>query len=320
MVLNTEVRELLFDECGDITKIYLYLLDHMDSKTCVTGIKRRVSHQAIKELIEVPATKGRVSVPCDRRRARTLLNRMVAIGLIVDHGNCVFYLVHEVAHKSVSRRLAQGWPEASTDVINNNNDLGNSLAQGEREVGTHLTTTTTTTKFFQMFGEWEPTEGFAQDALRAGYDITGKHQALFNAALIDVRYAYMGKEELIQTRRNQIGWQSEVIRSMKYLLKQHLADVKKINSGSETPVAQSGKKPGAGVAGGKGAVSQLIPRVPAGDAELDRYYAQHKSEGAPAAKHTADFTYAMWRQDLTRWRNDKIRDGIISAGQSATVN
>lgn len=305
--MTTDIDDLLFDEPAELTKLYRYLVKHIDYKTRVTGIKRRVSYQSMKELLEVPATKGRSSVPSSRDKARAYIKRMVAIGLIVDQGNCVFLLPHESADKSDSRRFPRGNREVSTLPASNTNGSGDNFPRGNREVPTHLLSTTTT-GFFQMHEDWEPSERFASDALRAGYDIKGEHQALFDAAMTDVRYAYMGKEELIMTKRNQIGWQAEVIRSMKYLLNQHRRDVKQLSEAPSVP------KQGASTAkpsNRRSGVTQLIAKVPQSDGDLDRYYAQHKALGAPAAKHTADFTYKMWRADLTRWRNDKIREGII---------
>ena len=302
-ILNSTVDDLLFDEPAELSKVYRYLCNHMDSSTCITGIKRRVSFQAIKELLEVPQTKGRAVVPSSRRKARSVLARMHSIGLIIDKGDCVFYMQHETD----SMRKAQGKPKAGTMLASNSNGLGGNLAQAKPKVGPHLSTTTTTTNFFQMFSEWEPSQGFDQDALRAGYQIAGKHEALYNSAMIDVKYAYMGKEELIATKRNQIGWQAEVIRSMKYLLRQHLSDLAKLK-GDGANAKPSSAKPAKG--GKSSSVKQFISRVPNDDGDLDRYFEKYKGMGAPKAKQRRDYSYQSWRADLVRWRADELRKNL----------
>ena len=185
--MNNKVSSLLFDEPAEMTKIYNYLIANMDYSTCITGIKRRVSYQAFKELLDVPATKGRVSVPSSRAKARAYLKRMDAIGLINDQGDCVYKLAYETPHKTDATRFPRGTHEVIASPASNTNGSGGKFPRSNPEVPTHLTTTTTTTGFFQMFTDWEPLESFANDAKRAGYDIAGKDEALFNCALVDVK-------------------------------------------------------------------------------------------------------------------------------------
>ena len=307
-MFTDQVECLLRDEPAELTKIYVFLQKHMDAKSLITGIKRRVSHQAVKELLEVPATKGRCSVPVDRRKARAYLKRMVTIGLVEDHGHCVFKLIHESLNDSASMRLAQAGRKASTQNSNQNNTLDNSLAQAGREVGTPLSTATTTKLAFEMYREWQPSPEFEQDALRAGYDIKDKQRGLYEEALNDLIYAYLGKEELIGTRRNQIGWQHALLKSMKYLLNQHIAEMKKIESGATAAASPSNGAVSDYSKRKSPKVSMLIANVPSNDNDLRAYHLRYAEMGAPSAPSASSGRgYHEWRTSLKRWRNETLR-------------
>jgi hypothetical protein len=90
--VNNQVSELLFNESAELTKLYCYLLSHMDCSTCVVGVDRRVSYQSMKELLDVPAIKGRAAVPSSKAKVRAVIYRLCVIGLVSTEGEYVYKL------------------------------------------------------------------------------------------------------------------------------------------------------------------------------------------------------------------------------------
>ena len=196
--MNKQVADLLFDEPAELTKLYGYLVTHMDYSTCVVGVKRRLSYQAMKELLEVSATKGRKRVPSSKEKARAFIKRMCVIGLIVDQGHCVYKLSYESPNNSDLRRFPQGSREVAEHLASDNSNLASKFPQDSRELPTHLyKKKKTTVDAFVMTDDWEPSEAFADMVLSGlGLDVTPEWQARLVA-----KTRSHGKQNVLPVRR-----------------------------------------------------------------------------------------------------------------------
>ena len=262
--VSHEAQEVLRHEPTKLTALYVYWCRHRDYSTSVVGMVRRISYQSMIEWMETPATSGRSAEKYTKPMIQSCIRRLVAVGLAVDHGNCVYYLPYEVLDQSVLRRLLRGCYEGDTiQAVDSKHNSGGSLLRGKSEVATpliNLSINQSVVDKFEMTDDWLPKKAFVEQARLAGFDINtnGKDFALYEAALGDVRAYWQSKGGEL---RNQHGWHLSLLGTMK-MMKQKLS--KPVRTG--TPAGGFKRRGGDG--------------LPKDDNELSSWARKH---GAPAA-------------------------------------
>lgn len=222
--VSNEAQDILRDEPPKLTALYVYWCRHRDYSTAVVGVPRRISYQSMIEWMDTPVTTGRSGEKYTKPMIQSCIRRLVALGLAVDHGNCVFYLPKELLDQSVLRRLLRGCYEVgSTQVTDIKANNGGSLLLGKSEVATPLfnqSINQSVVDKFVMSDGWGPADSFSEQARLAGFDVSkdGKDRALMNLALGDVRMYWQANKP--EEQRNQHGWHLSLLGTMKALGKQ----------------------------------------------------------------------------------------------------
>ncbi|WP_282361430.1 DnaT-like ssDNA-binding domain-containing protein [Pseudomonas sp. PS01300] len=83
----------LADEPADVFKLYCAIRRFMDYRTGVSGVVRRLSEQMFREELYIAPTRGRhESGSPTRQKVRSLVDRLISIGVITPIGPLVFQL------------------------------------------------------------------------------------------------------------------------------------------------------------------------------------------------------------------------------------
>lgn len=91
--INDEEWGALSEEPGDIFLAYCAIRRFMDYKTGIAGASRRLSEQMMREVLYVAPTQGRhVSGSPTRQRVRSVLDRLVKLGVLIPLGAMIYRL------------------------------------------------------------------------------------------------------------------------------------------------------------------------------------------------------------------------------------
>lgn len=91
--INDAEWGVLADEPADVFKLYCAIRRFMDYRTGVSGQKRRLSEQMFREELYIAPTRGRhESGSPTRQKVRSLVDRLITLGVITPIGPCVFQL------------------------------------------------------------------------------------------------------------------------------------------------------------------------------------------------------------------------------------
>lgn len=83
----------LADEPADVFKLYCAIRRFMDYRTGVSGVKRRLSEQMFREELYIAPTRGRhESGSPTRQKVRSLIDRLITLGVITPVGPLVYQL------------------------------------------------------------------------------------------------------------------------------------------------------------------------------------------------------------------------------------
>lgn len=132
---------LLRDEPADLLKVYVELRRRMDFANATVGQHERLSEQAIKEVLHVPARAGRRAETPTRKRVRYVLSSLERLGAIEAVGSFVFRLPYAPSDDSVQKRWGQGGakvgPEVGPNETGSKSPQDNSL-NGQEQRGGHI--------------------------------------------------------------------------------------------------------------------------------------------------------------------------------------
>ena len=93
--INDAEYSALADEPADLFKLYCVIRRWMDYRTGVSGAVRRLSEQMFREELYIAPTRGRhESGSPTRQKVRSLVDRLISIGVITPIGPLVFELPH----------------------------------------------------------------------------------------------------------------------------------------------------------------------------------------------------------------------------------
>lgn len=90
---SSEEQKILSDEVGDLHKLYGCIRGYMDNETKISGIKCKMSYQAIHEHMSLPSIMGRRKVDYHPEEIVRKINRLESVGIIKrrrDLGPMVF--------------------------------------------------------------------------------------------------------------------------------------------------------------------------------------------------------------------------------------
>lgn len=85
--ISAQEMKILAEESSDIFKLYAYLRSKMDIATGVSGLKTKLSYQAIQEWMCIPAIRGRHQSKAENFHKYAIkrgIDRLIKIGLIVQ--------------------------------------------------------------------------------------------------------------------------------------------------------------------------------------------------------------------------------------------
>lgn len=93
--INDAEWSALADEPADVFKLYCAIRRFMDYRTGVSGVVRRLSEQMFREELYIAPTRGRhESGSPTRQKVRSLVDRLISIGVVTPIGPLVFQLPH----------------------------------------------------------------------------------------------------------------------------------------------------------------------------------------------------------------------------------
>lgn len=91
--INDAEWAALVEEPGDVFLLYCSIRRFMDYATGIAGIKRRISEQMLREVLYVTPTRGRHdSGSPTRQRVRSVLDRLLTLGVLESRGPMVYLL------------------------------------------------------------------------------------------------------------------------------------------------------------------------------------------------------------------------------------
>jgi|GEM_PF-1305883 len=107
--INDDEYEQLYYERGEVVKVYLIFRKHMDFESGISGAKRRISRQALKEMLTPEAIAGRHKPePPTVQQIRSALDRLVKIGMFKPVGPMVYQLPLASTDQSAQNRRNRG--------------------------------------------------------------------------------------------------------------------------------------------------------------------------------------------------------------------
>lgn len=146
-IVNEEEWEILFNEPPELFKVYCALRKDMDIATGITGIKKRISEQYIKEVLYVDKVQGRAlskQEKTTRETIRSIIKRLEKLGLITNVGPFVFLLNLAVTDKYIQNNNNQTTTMTTTMTTTNFKDEELAIqAIGQAEIKRTATVTTT---------------------------------------------------------------------------------------------------------------------------------------------------------------------------------
>lgn len=91
--INDAEWSALVEEPGDIFLVYCSIRRYMDYETGIAGVRRRFSEQMLREVLYVAPTRGRHdSGSPTRQRVRSVLDRLITLGVLLPAGPMVYQL------------------------------------------------------------------------------------------------------------------------------------------------------------------------------------------------------------------------------------
>lgn len=91
--INDAEWSALVEEPGDIFLVYCSIRRYMDYETGIAGVRRRFSEQMLREVLYVAPTRGRhESGSPTRQRVRSVLDRLISLGVLLPAGPMVYQL------------------------------------------------------------------------------------------------------------------------------------------------------------------------------------------------------------------------------------
>lgn len=106
--LSAQEIAILNDEVSDISKLYIALSQRRDFSTGITGIRTKISGQALREIMDLQPRAGRIAKTFSNGQIFSLLRRMQSCGLIVSKSNYVFELPLAPKYESAQMRCDRG--------------------------------------------------------------------------------------------------------------------------------------------------------------------------------------------------------------------
>ncbi|EKT4541524.1 hypothetical protein QEM15_003733 [Pseudomonas putida] len=225
----------LAEEPADVFKLYCAIRRFMDYRTGVSGEKRRLSEQMFREELYIAPIRGRhESGSPTRQKVRSLVDRLISIGVISQIGPLVFELPHadwdgaskrsatdEQPHQQPHQQPNENQPEAPelegySDDENGSttgSESGEGLINNLPPVSGKSPTTLSARGYFAMHDGWQPqAKTWGPTALRSAIP-----KAVPAETLNEFRSYWIARPDKEQS---QAQWEHQLAQSLKHHIRQ----------------------------------------------------------------------------------------------------
>lgn len=225
----------LADEPADVFKLYCAIRRFMDYRTGVSGVKRRLSEQMFREELYIAPTRGRhESGSPTRQKVRSLIDRLITLGVITPIGPLVYQLPNadwdspskrsatdEQPDQQPDQQPPQEQPETTDYVASSESENGSATgSESDKALISNLPpvsgkspTTLSARGYFAMLDGWEPNpRTWGATALRNAIPT-----AIDADALNEFRSYWIARPEKEQS---QAQWEHALAQSLKRQLRQ----------------------------------------------------------------------------------------------------
>ncbi|WP_167409852.1 DnaT-like ssDNA-binding domain-containing protein [Pseudomonas sichuanensis] len=233
--INDAEYAALADEPADVFKLYCVIRRWMDYRTGVSGAVRRLSEQMFREELYIAPTRGRhESGSPTRQKVRSLVDRLISIGVITPIGPLVFQLPSADWDGSSNRSATDEQPDQQPDQqprpnsahankikACSENDGGSatrsetvdSLINNLPPLSVKSPTTLTARGYFAMHDDWNPEpKTWNATALRNAIP-----KAVPADTLNEFRSYWIARPEKEQS---QAQWEHQLAQSLKHHIRQ----------------------------------------------------------------------------------------------------
>jgi len=225
----------LADEPADVFKLYCAIRRFMDYRTGVSGEKRRLSEQMFREELYIAPIRGRhESGSPTRQKVRSLVDRLISIGVVSQIGPLVFELPHadwdgaskssatdEQPHQQPYQQPSNNQPEAPESLGSDDGENGSATGSESGEglinnlppISVKSPTTHNARGYFAMHDGWQPApKTWGATALRNGIPT-----AVPAETLNEFRSYWIARPEKEQS---QAQWEHQLAQSLKHHIRQ----------------------------------------------------------------------------------------------------
>lgn len=233
--INDAEWSALADEPADVLKLYCVIRRWMDYRTGVSGAVRRLSEQMFREELYIAPTRGRhESGSPTRQKVRSLVDRLISIGVITPIGPLVFQLPHadwdgaskrsatdeqpdqQPHQQPISKTLQPNEYKGSSvedDVSATTSETDNSLISNLPPLSVKSPTTLSARGYFAMHDGWLPqAKTWAPTAMRNAIP-----KAVPEDTLNEFRSYWIARPEKEQS---QAQWEHQLAQSLKHHIRQ----------------------------------------------------------------------------------------------------
>lgn|GEM_PF-376949 len=233
--INDAEYSALADEPADLFKLYCVIRRWMDYRTGVSGAVRRLSEQMFREELYIAPTRGRhESGSPTRQKVRSLVDRLISIGVITPIGPLVFELPHADWDGASKRSATDEQPDqqphqqpgsnspettelkASSDEEDGSattSESADSLISNLPPLSVKSPTTLSARGYFAMHDGWLPqAKTWAPTAMRNAIP-----KAVPEDTLNEFRSYWIARPEKEQS---QAQWEHQLAQSLKHHIRQ----------------------------------------------------------------------------------------------------
>ncbi|HGY3556652.1 TPA: DnaT-like ssDNA-binding domain-containing protein [Pseudomonas putida] len=225
----------LADEPADVFKLYCAIRRFMDYRTGVSGEKRRLSEQMFREELYIAPIRGRhESGSPTRQKVRSLVDRLISIGVVSQIGPLVFELPHadwdgssktsatdEQPHQQPYQQPIENPPEAPESLGSDDGESGSATGSESGQglisnlppISVKSPTTHNARGYFAMQDGWQPqAKTWGPTALRNAIP-----KAVPADHLNEFRSYWIARPEKEQS---QAQWEHQLAQSLKHHIRQ----------------------------------------------------------------------------------------------------